>query len=210
MTLTLKCGTAVLIVLVLTLSATACGGGATRSPEARSRGVAIRVKTLTLTRSYRSPLGWSIRFPRTMRLEHSAASGISFAVSEATVASFPIRHGVRRHATPSSLTIRVVPPRSRLGRFPARGIAVRVLWLLSLGRIPGPAATQLPLRLSSFRRTHGDWYPGTRPRPLQHVFVANRRRYLVQVWIGPKASARSRTLLARIVASLSNVPVRTS
>src|SRR5689334_6732427 len=59
---------------------------------------------------YQSSLGWSIRFPRGMRVEHSAARGMSFAVSEATVANFPLRHGVRRHTTPNSLTIREVPP----------------------------------------------------------------------------------------------------
>jgi hypothetical protein len=121
---------------------------------------------------YDSPLGWSIRFPPGMHVEHSAAGGISFGVDEATFASFHSRHGVQRHQTPRMESIREVPPRGRLGHFPAHGIAVRVLWLFSLGGVPA-GTTRLPLRLPSFRDPGPDWYSGTHPRPLQHVLVAN-------------------------------------
>lgn len=152
---------------------------------------------------YQSSLGWSVRFPRGMHVEHSAAGGMSFAVSEATVANFPLRHGVRRHRTPSSLSIREVPPSAVRGGFPGRGIAVRVLWLQTLGPIPRSGARRPPLRLSTFHRAGGNWYLGTRPRPLQQKLELDGRTYDVQVWTGRNASARQRSLLAQIVASIS-------
>jgi hypothetical protein len=153
---------------------------------------------------YKSPLGWSVRFPRGMHVEHSAAGGISFAVSEATVANFPLRHGVRRHTTPTSLTIHEVPPRAARGGFPADGIAVRVLWVEGLGPIPRSGARRPPLRLSSFRRAAAKWYPGTQPRPLQQKLELNGRTYYVQAWIGPNTLAWQRSSLAQIVASISS------
>lgn len=155
-------------------------------------------------RRYSSPLGWSIRFPREMHFEHAAASGISFGVNESTFANFRSLHGVQRRVTPNSETIRERPPRDRHGRFPAHGIAVRVLWLETLPGMPA-GETRLPLRLSSFRAGGAlrQWYPGTHPRPLQHILLAKRQRYFVQVWIGHKASAHQRALLARVIASIS-------
>jgi hypothetical protein len=155
-------------------------------------------------RHYQSSLGWSILFPRGMHVEHSAGWGISFAVSEATVANFPLRHGVQRHKTPTSLTIREVPPLALHGGFPAHGIAVRVLWLQTLGPIPHSGARHPPLRLSMFHRADGNWYLGTRPRPLQQKLELDGRTYYVQVWMGRSASARQRSLLTRIVASISS------
>ena len=155
-------------------------------------------------RQYASPLGWSIQFPRGIHVDHAAAGGISFAVNEATFASFRSRHGVQRRVTPNSETIRELPPRSAVGSFPANGIAVRVLWLQTLHRTP-PGTTRLPLRLSTFRvgGSLRDWYPGTHPRPLQHVLLSKGQSYHVQVWIGPKASAHQHALLARMIASIS-------
>jgi hypothetical protein len=138
-----------------------------------------------------------------MHVEHSAKGGISFAVDEATVANFPVRHGVREQRTRNSRRIFEVPPRSRSGPFPLDGIAVRVLWFQSLGPIPARGAANPPLRLSDFRRAPSRWYRGSLPRPLQHKLELNERRYYVQVWIGPKASAHQRSVLTRVVASIS-------
>jgi hypothetical protein len=68
-----------------------------------------------------------------------------------------------------------------------------------------PGATRLPLRLSSFQADgpFRDWYPGTRPRPLQHLLLSKWNQYFVQVWIGPNTSAGQRALLAHMVASIS-------
>jgi hypothetical protein len=155
-------------------------------------------------RQYNSPLGWSMRFPHRMYVEHSTGGGISFGVDEATVASFKVRSGVREHRAPNELSIFEVPPQSQLGRFPTRGIAVRVLWLQSLGRpIPASGGIRPPLRLSRFGHASWRWYSGTRPRPLQQTLVVNRRVFYVQVWTGQRAPARQRSLLAQIVASIS-------
>src|SRR5436853_69340 len=65
-------------------------------------------------------------------------------------------------------------------------------------------AKRPPLRLSSFQRAAANWYPGTQPRPLQQKLELNGRTYYVQAWIGPNTSARQRSLLAQIVASISS------
>lgn len=162
------------------------------------------------TSHYQSSLGWSIRYPRGMHVEHSAASGISFGVNETTFANFRSRHGVQRRTTPTMETIREVPPRNRLGSFPAQGIAVRVVASYGPPIRIAPGVTRLPLRLSSFRAGGllRDWYPGTRPRPLQHVLLSKGQRYFIQVWIGPRTSARQRALLTRMIASISVGPPR--
>lgn len=159
-----------------------------------------------LLHQYRSPLGWSMRYPNGMYVEHASAGGISYGVDEVTFASFRSRHGVQRRTGPQGETIRPMPPHARRGIFLAGGIAVRVLWLFSLGGFPPQTATPLPLQLSSFRAggAFRDWYSGTFPRPRQHFLVSQwGKRYFVQVWTGPNASARQRALVARMVASIS-------
>lgn len=157
-----------------------------------------------LAHGYHSPLGWSMRYPSAMHVEHASANGISYAVDEVTFSNFRSRPGVVRREIPNGETIRLVPPRAGLGRFPARGIAARVLWFEPLGSTR-PEATGLPLQLSSFRV--GGWmgrmYSGTHPRPLQHLLFSQHERYIVQVWIGPNASARQRALLARMIGSIT-------
>jgi hypothetical protein len=156
---------------------------------------------------YNSSKGWSMRYPSGMHVEHSAGSGISYAVDEVTFASFRSRHGVLVHRTQDGETIRTVAAGALSGRFPPRGIAVRVFWQAGLGFVQ-QQPTHLPLRLSSFRPTGSfrfyDFYAGTHPHPLQHLLVSRwRQRYFVQVWIGPKASARQRALAGRIVSSIA-------
>jgi hypothetical protein len=139
-----------------------------------------------------------------MYVEHASAGGISYGIDEVTLANFRSRPGVVRHRFRHGETTRAVPPRAKDG-FPARGIAVRVLRLNTSDPIP-PGATPLPLRLSSFQAggPFSDWYPGTHPRPLQHLLQSKwQQSYFVQVWIGSKTSARQRALLARMVASIS-------
>jgi|SRR5579862_7613761 len=157
-----------------------------------------------LAHAYRSPLGWSMRYPSGMHVEHASGSGISYAVHEVTFSSFRSRPGVVVREIPDGETIGPVPPLARLGGFPARGIAARVMWFAGPGPIEG-GATRLPLRLSSFRTggRMGDMYSGTHPRPLQHLVLSKDARYIVQVWIGPKVSAHQRALLKRMVASIA-------
>jgi hypothetical protein len=191
------------LVLLLAGGATA---GTLLSRSSSGPGASGPTPSAGLRHSYSSSKGWSMRYSNGMYVEHASAGGISYAVDEVTVGSFMSRPGVQhRERSPQGETIRPVPPRARLGEFPADGIAVRVLWLLTLGR-PEQGATQLPLQLSSFS-TGGlfrNWYPGTHPRPLQHVLVSKwQQRYFVQVWIGSKASALQRALVGRIVASIA-------
>lgn len=201
----------VLVALIALLGVGAVAGAAyvlhSGEPPGSSKqpGRGGHASSMTLAQRYSSALGWSIRLPSGMHVEHSSAGGIGFGVDEATFGNFRIQKGVRRRFTSNGSTIWEVPPRSRLGVFPTHGIAVRVLWLFShrpwlFSHRP---ATPFPLRLSSFHRPRVDWYPGTLPRPLQHVVVAKRQRYLVQVWVGSKASSQQRALLARMIASLS-------
>ena len=153
---------------------------------------------------YRSPRGWSMQHPNGMYIEHASAGGASYGIDEVTLASFRSLAGVQRHSFQHVETTRAVPPRTR-GGFPARGIAVRVLRLHLVDGV-SPRATRLPLRLSSFRADglFRDWYPGTHPRPMQHLLLSTwHQSYFVQVWMGPKTSARQRALLARMVASIS-------
>jgi hypothetical protein len=160
---------------------------------------------------YHSSLGWSLQYPNGMHVEHAGASGISYYIDEVTFSTFHSLPGVLRSVGSQGETIRPMPPRISPETFPAHGIALRVLRLETL-RVFQQPATLLPLHLSSFRaggRPFGDWYPGTHPRPLQHFLVSKSgQRFFVQVWIGPKASARQRARLARIVASLAVTPPR--
>lgn len=160
-----------------------------------------------LAHHYRSSQGWSLRYGNGMSVEHASASGISYAIDEVTFSSFKSRPGVLQRNTSGGETIRPMPPRAQGGSFPTDGIAVRVLSEQSLGH-PTQPATQLPLQLSSFRtggRMFSGWYPGTYPRPLQHLLVWKSQWAFVrvQVWIGPKASAGERALVERIVASIA-------
>lgn len=145
-----------------------------------------------------------MQYPDGIYIEHASAGGISYGIDEVTLANFRSRPGVERHRLPHGETTRAVPPRVK-DAFPARGIAVRVLRLNPSDPVP-PGATRLPLLLSSFQAggPFSDWYPGTHPRPLQHLLLSKwHQSFFVQVWIGPKTSIRQRALLARMVASIS-------
>jgi hypothetical protein len=192
--------------LVLLLAGGASAGTLLSRSSSGPRGSGPTPST-GLVHQFRSPQGWSLRYPSGMRVEHASGSGVSYAVDEVTLASFRSSPGVLVRSFQDGESIRTVPARALSGPFPARGIAVRVLWQAGPGFVE-QQATQLPLRLSSFRPADSfrfyDFYPGTHPRPLQHLLVSKwRQRYFVQVWIGPKASARQRALLGRIVSSIT-------
>jgi hypothetical protein len=139
---------------------------------------------------YVDSLGWSLRYPRGMHLEHSHAS-LRIDVWEVTVASFAMRRAVHSGSTANSGWLRVDPPRDRHGRFPADGVAFRIL-----RREGGPAPvvelpeSRFPLRLASFGRA-------------ERMIVADGRDYIAQAWIGAHAPAAKREMLARVVSSLA-------
>src|ERR671935_1547868 len=139
---------------------------------------------------YVDPLGWSLRYPRGMHLERSHAS-LRIDVWEVTVASFAMRRAVHSGSTANGGWLRFDPPRDRRGRFPADGVAFRIL-----RREGGPAPvvelpeSRFPLRLASFGRA-------------AQMVVADGRDYVAQAWVGANASAAQRSLLARVVSSLA-------
>ena len=159
-----------------------------------------------LTAKYRSSLGWSIRYPREMHVEHSAAASRNghYGVDETTFATFRSRHGVRHRVSARGESIWVVPPRTKSGRFPSTGAALRIADAQS--PFPSfhrgsPGATRLPLRLSQFH-TGGKW-ASPKPGAVWHSLRAYGRSYVILVWMGRRASAEQRALLDRMLVSIT-------
>jgi hypothetical protein len=162
------------VLLALVATATACSASGASGREGR----------------YVDPVGWSLSYPRAMHLERSHAS-MRIDVSEVTVASFAMRRAVHSGSTANGGWLRVDPPHDRHGRFPADGVAFRIL---RREGGPGPDVelpeSRFPLRLASFGRA-------------ERMVVANGRDYVAQAWIGARASAARRSQLARVVSSLA-------
>ena len=151
---------------------------------------------------YVDPLGWSLTYPRTMHLERSRSAGyIDVTVAEVTLASFPVSNPIHSGHTASGSWMRVSPPRSPHGGFPAAGIALRVM-----RQEGGPAPdvelpeSRFPIKLATFGRSSE--YPHTTPAALERAVTADGLNYTVQAWIGPKAPTAARSELARVVSSL--------
>src|SRR5437764_162599 len=124
------------LLLAVAIGATACTASSASGREGR----------------YVDSLGWSLRYPRGVHLERSHAS-LRIDVSEVTVASFAMRRAVHSGSTADGGWLRVDPPRDRHGRFPADGVAFR---LLRREGGPGPdielLESRLPLLRASFAR----------------------------------------------------------
>jgi hypothetical protein len=155
------------------------------------------------TRRYHSPLGWSLTYPSAWHVERSRSpSYIRIDVREATVASFPLLSPISGQQSPSGASMHIDAPRDPANKFPANGVAFRVL--LQQGGPPvvkKPRETRFPLRLATFRRQEG--YGSQTPQPVGRVINVGGQLYLVQAWIGPRASRTARAKLARVVSSLS-------
>ena len=98
--------------------------------------------------------------------------------------------------------MRIDAPRDTANKFPANGVAFRVL--LQQGGPPvvkKPRETRFPLRLATFRRQKG--YGSETPQPVGRGINVGGQLYLVQAWIGPRASRTAQAKLARVVSSLS-------
>lgn len=135
-----------------------------------------------------------------MHLEHSRAVNW-IAVTEVTLASFPVSDPIHSGQTATGSWMRVSPPRGPFGGFPATGIAVRIM------REEGGAGPALdlpeshfPIRLATFGPSRE--YPHTTPAALERTVTADGLNYTVQAWIGPHAPTAARSELARVVASL--------
>jgi hypothetical protein len=164
--------------------------------------------TTSLTR-YSDRAGWSVTYPRTMRLERSGRSAILVSESEVTIANFRQRTAVHLTHSGGGTQIVVDPPLERNGRFPADGVAFRMFSFEGgppgLGQVPD---SRLPILLSRFKPPQNDDFPGgdgdlrgvPSSRDLQ--INADGEQYTGIVLIGPRASRRQRAELARAIASL--------
>lgn len=148
-------------------------------------------------RRAQAPGGASFSYPASFHLERSHSPAfIMISVAEVTVASFPLRPPIVAHHSSRSASMRVGPARDPAGRFPADGIAFRVL--LEQG---GPAMldsrpeTRLPLRLSSFRRAGANSF--------RRFVDADGIVLSLEAWIGPRASPTARAELAGMVSSFA-------
>lgn len=167
---------------------------------ASSRVTPTTFRSVSGDRHYVDAYGWSLSYPRTMHLERSQFSG-EITVAQVTLASFPVTNPIHSGQTVSSSWMRVSPPTSSNGSFPATGVAIRVL---RQEGGPGPdlelPESRFPLRLRTFGASSE--YPHTTPPALERTVTADGRNYTVQAWIGSKTPLAARSQLARIVSSL--------
>jgi len=155
------------------------------------------------TRRYHDPLGWSLTYPSAWHVERSRSpTYIRIDVREATVATFPLVSPISASHNASSASIRIDAPRDTASKFPARGVAFRVL--RAQGGPPVakmPREARFPLRLATFRRQNG--YASETPQPVGRTINVGGQLYLVQAWIGPRALRTTQAKLAAVVSSLS-------
>jgi hypothetical protein len=112
--------------------------------------------------------------------------------------------------------IRVRPPLDSNGRFPAAGVAFRML-LVDAG--PAPIGTvadsRFPIEPSTFSRPQsGDFPPADYatlgvPHELTRPIDADGQHYQALVLVGPDASASQRAPIERVITSLTFPPLHT-
>ena len=200
------------VVLVLAVGAVAIlhgGSGPGRTAVTRASWV-----------SYHDQAGWSVSYPAGFHMEVSEQErGLS--IVEVTLANFAAQPGVQVRVSRYSGNVRAIPPLDRFGRFPADGVAFR---LLTDDAVPPDPLhrymTRLPLSLASFRPSilgpgipitynaatsetpRAGLYHGV-PRSLIYPIYTDGVDYMAIVWIGRHAAPDQRTALARIVRSLT-------
>ena len=164
---------------------------------------------------YTDPSGWWLSYPSWMRLEHSTSGPGKATFSEATIANFSQQTAVHSGPTNDGFYIGVRPPLDANGRFPANGVAFRML-LVEGGLAPMVTVpdSRFPIELSSFRRPR---YPDFSaadskkrgvPPSLDMQTEADGQRYSAIALIGPRASPQLRAQLARVIASVAFPPLR--
>ena len=131
------------VVLVLAVGAVAIlhgGSGPGRTAVTRASWV-----------SYHDQAGWSAPYPAGFHMEVSEQErGLS--IVEVTLANFAAQPGVQVRVSRYSDHVCAIPPLDRFGRFPADGVAFRLL--TDDAPPPDPLhryMTRLPLSLASFR-----------------------------------------------------------
>jgi hypothetical protein len=179
------------LALAVLLGVVAAGCGSSSAPKTARAAI-------HLTR-YRDSTGWTLSYPQALHLEHSSRNFFHDGVDEVTVATFPMSSPIHTSVSRMGASMRVLPPRDSHGTFPRNGVALRVYrdeggdwaWFLQ-------PESRFPLRLSSFHRSTY----GAAPEVEQRI-VADAGQYTIQAWIGPRASATERAILARIVRSIA-------
>lgn len=173
----------------------------------------------SVLRQYTDQAGWSIRYPAAWHLERSEQfEGLSLV--EVTVATFASRPGIEHRVYPGGGNVRAVPSVSSDGRFPADGVALR---LVSETGGFGPLAardTRLPIDLGSFSQSvtplasprynaaTGETFGGFLgvPRSRVRQLVLDHQVWTAVLWIGPHAPISSIESARRIISSLSAAP----
>jgi hypothetical protein len=189
-----------LVVAGLLVGAVLAGCGAA--------AVDVHPTAVTGSSRYVDPQGWSLRYPSPLSLEHSTSGPGMATFTEVTVANFAQRSAVVTGRTHDGGFVLVRPPLDRAGRFPADGVAFRML-LVDGG--PPPIGTvadsRFPIELSTFAR-YDDFRPTDYralgvPHELARPIDADGQHYQALVLIGPAASGSERAAIEAVVASLT-------
>lgn len=118
--------------LIVAAAIVGCGGAATGG------GTHPAVGALT----YTDPQGWSVSYPNSLSLEQSTSGPGMATFTEITVANFHQQTTVVTGRTRDGGFIRVLPPLDRAGRFPADGVAFRMLLSTAVPRRSEPSRTR--------------------------------------------------------------------
>jgi hypothetical protein len=176
-------------------------------------GAAVGVhRTVALIRSvrYADVQGWSLGYPRSLSLERSTSGPGSVTFTEVTVANFSQRRAVVTGKTRDGGFISVRAPLDRGGRFPADGIAFRMLRIDGGPAAAGTVAdSRFPVELSTFARPQYDNFPAVDyralgvPHELTRQIDADGQHYEALVLIGRAVSVPERATIAGVIASLA-------
>jgi len=150
-----------------------------------------------------------MRYPSLLSLEHSTSGPGMATFTEITVANFAQQQAVVTGSTSDGGFIRVLPPLDRAGRFPADGVAFRMLLVDGPPMIGTLPDSRFPIMRSTFTPAHPGNFPardyasGGVPHELTRPIDADGQHYQALVLIGPAASARSRAAIDGTIASLA-------
>ena len=135
--------------------------------------------------------------------------------TEVTVANFAQRRAVQTGRTRDGGFIRVRPPLDRAGRFPANGVAFRMLLVDGPPMIDTVPDSRFPISVATFRQPAPKDFPVSdykrlgvptdRSRPIQ----ADAQRYTAQLFVGRSATPGERAEIDAVVRSLVFPRLRT-
>ena len=175
----------------------------------------VRPATVARSVRYLAPQGWSLRYPGSLSLEHSTSGPGMATFTEVTVANFAQRRAVVTGKTHDGGFILVRPPLDRAGRFPADGVAFRML-LVDGG--PAPIGTvadsSFPIELATFAKPQYGDFPQRDyrslgvPQELTRPIDADGQHDQALVLIGPAASRSERDAIEAVIASLTFAPLQ--